>query len=387
MPDRVRWYFDFISPYAYLQSTELNQFGDAGNIECVPVLFAGLLKHWDNIGPAEVAPKRDWTFKRIAYLAHRQKIPLTLPDYHPFNPLPLLRLSIAAGNDLQTVQRLFRYVWAEGKLPQGEAFTALLNELSIEPARLQSQQVKDTLHSNGKTAASKGVFGVPSIEIDNEIFWGHDATAMAIDYRDQNDWPAQQLHKASTLASGPARKIKVAAPTQTRIPLLPLNLDKPADLISAIKQRRGGQLTELDRLLLYSEPLASGWNAFIGNVRERFAIPQLLRELAMCTVATVNHAEYEFTHHAPIYIACGGTQEKVDALRDLAGLHKNTYLFSEQERLTILLSEQMTRDIRISDNLFDSCTQQFSETELVELIATISAYNMVSRFLVALNLH
>ena len=127
----MRWYFDYISPYAYLQSTRLHELEKQQPLECIPVLFAGLLDHWENIGPAEIQPKREWTFKNAAWLAHRDSIDLTMPAHHPFNPIPLLRLSIALGNEIDVVQRLFRFVWAEGHLPtETQAFEALLTAVS-----------------------------------------------------------------------------------------------------------------------------------------------------------------------------------------------------------------------------------------------------------------
>ena len=102
----MRWYFDFISPYAYLQSTQLDELSKLEKVECTPVLFAGLLKHWDNKGPAEIAPKRKWTFRDIAWLAHKNSIPLHLPPQHAFNPLPLLRLAIVHNNQTDVVLSL-----------------------------------------------------------------------------------------------------------------------------------------------------------------------------------------------------------------------------------------------------------------------------------------
>ncbi len=383
----MRWYFDFISPYAYLQSTQLDQLNAAEPVECVPVLFAGLLNHWQNVGPAEIQPKRDWTFKRVTYLAHRDNIPFRLPAHHPFNPLPLLRLSVALDNEIAAVQRIFRYVWAEGHLPEGDNFKQLLDELGIDESRLKSSDVKAALQTNGDEAASRSIFGVPSIECGDQLFWGYDSTDMAIDYLTQNNWPEQAISQAQNLPQGLQRKPKTPTTTETRLPLLPADLQEPAELVQTIRRRRGGELLELDRLLLYSAPLAAGWNTFLGNVRTHFAIPQLYRELAMCTVAVVNEANYELEQHAPIYIKCGGSEQKVTALRDLRHLATNASLFEERELLTIYLSEQMTRDIHVSDKLFKQCQNAFPNDQLVELVATIAAYNMVSRFLVAMNLH
>ena len=93
----VRWYFDYISPYAYLQSAVLSRFERYARIEPRPVLFAGLLNHFGQKGPAEIPAKKAQTFREVVWLAHQHQIPLKLPHAHPFNPLPLLRLFVAAG--------------------------------------------------------------------------------------------------------------------------------------------------------------------------------------------------------------------------------------------------------------------------------------------------
>ena len=403
----MRWYFDYISPYAYLQSTKLQQLDAIEPVTCTPVLFAGLLNHWENKGPAEIAPKRQWTFREIAWLADSDNIELNFPSCHPFNPLPLLRLGIIHGNKIEVVQRLFRFVWADGNVPQDEtAFASLLEELGNDAKELQSESIKKQLLANGELAVKQGVFGVPSLKIDNELFWGYNATYMATSYlTNYKSYPHDKIKRADSLPEGTSRQIpaKNTSPRATpgtansnttntnakrepRIPLKPIDLAEPADLVAAIRKRRGGQLIELDRLLLYSLPLSEGWNHFVGNIREHFSVAQQLRELAMCTVAVLNDAEYEFSQHAPLYIKAGGSEEKAALLRQPDTAQDNP-AFTEAEQLTIALTTQLTRDVRISDELFDRSSAFFGYEHLVELVATIAAYNMVSRFLVAFELH
>ncbi len=177
----VDWYFDFVSPFAYLQSTQLDRIAERATLRCRPVLFAGLLKHWGNVGPAEIAPKRQWTFEHVAWIAHSQGIPLKLPPMHPFVPLPLLRLAIAARSELDVVRRLFAFVWREGHVPhERDAFAALLDELGTAPAALESPEVKQALRANTDEAIAAGVFGVPSTVIDGERYWGFDAMPMLV---------------------------------------------------------------------------------------------------------------------------------------------------------------------------------------------------------------
>jgi 2-hydroxychromene-2-carboxylate isomerase len=183
----VAWYFDFISPFAYLQWQLLQRQTTDFTLQPIPTLFAGLLAHWDNKGPVEILPKRQWTYEHCLWIAHRHGIPMQLPSQHPFNPLPLLRLCIAKQNDHAVVDRLFRYVWQEGHLPSEEhAWQALLSELQITQAEIETAEVKDSLRRHGDQAIAAGVFGVPTAVVNQQSFWGVDATDMLIAYLQQD---------------------------------------------------------------------------------------------------------------------------------------------------------------------------------------------------------
>ena len=183
----IAWYFDFISPFAYLQWQLLQRQTPALPLQPIPILFAGLLAHWDNKGPVEIAPKRQWTYEHCLWIAHRHGIPMRLPSQHPFNPLPLLRLCIAKQNDHAIVDRLFRFVWQEGHLPTNEgAWLALLQELKITTAEMETAEVKNTLRLHGELAIAAGVFGVPTAVVNQRCFWGVDATDMLIAYVNQD---------------------------------------------------------------------------------------------------------------------------------------------------------------------------------------------------------
>ena len=171
-----------------------------------------------------------------------------------------------------------------------------------------------------------------------------------------------------------------------RIAYLPQDTIEPAALVSAIRARRGGQLLNLDRMLLHSAPLARGWNAFLGEVRGNLALSPKLRELAICAVAVINGADYEFHHHAPEFIKAGGSREQTTALHDPQRALVNDSLFSPAERAVLRLTIAMTRDVKVSDSEFGAARTALPDRELVELIGVIAAYNMVSRFLVALEL-
>ena len=156
-------------------------------------------------------------------------------------------------------------------------------------------------------------------------------------------------------------------------------------LLDAILKRRGGKFINLDLALLWSEPLARGWNAYVGAVRRELAVSPRLKELAICVVARITGAEYEFTHHWPEYVKAGGT----DALRSRLD-HPERALdddsFTADERLAMRYAATMTRDVKVPDALFAELRRRFNETEIVELTAAIATYNMVARFLLAFDI-
>lgn len=158
---------------------------------------------------------------------------------------------------------------------------------------------------------------------------------------------------------------------------------QPDDLVQAILRRRGGAFLNLDRALLWSEPLARGWNHYLGNVRTGLGASRRLREIGICTVALLTGAHYEYHHHAPDFLAAGGTQASLDALQAFVR-DGSTGGLPEDEALVARYAAQMTRDVKVDDALFAQMQERFDTTELVEITAAIATYNMVARFLVAL---
>ena len=154
-------------------------------------------------------------------------------------------------------------------------------------------------------------------------------------------------------------------------------------LVEAILARRGGKLINLDRALLWSEPLARGWNAYVGAVRRELAVDPRLKELAICVVARLTGAEYEFRHHWPEYVKAGGRDE-LKARLDLPEHAFTDPAFTPGERVAMRYAAAMTRDVRVSSELFAELRAIFDETGVVELTAAIATYNMVARILVAL---
>jgi len=166
---------------------------------------------------------------------------------------------------------------------------------------------------------------------------------------------------------------------------------QPAALVDAILARRGGRLINLDKALLWSEPVASGWNVFLGKVRSGLSVDRKLSELAICTVALLTGARYEYHHHAPDFISAGGTAEELQALDDVvAGDACQAFThpgLGEIEHLVIRYAAQMTVHVKVDQALFTELAKHFSSTELLELSTSIAAYNMVARLLMALDIN
>lgn len=181
---RATWYFDFISPFAYLQWRRLRDERRLA-LEPVPILFAAVLDHVGQKGPAEIPGKRTFTYRFVHWQARRAGVPLRFPPAHPFNPMAALRLSIAAGNAPRAIDAIYAHLWAEGR--QGDdaaSLTPVARSLGIPDvaAAIGDAAVKAKLRENTDAAIAAGVFGVPTLVMDGQLFWGNDATEMAFEY-------------------------------------------------------------------------------------------------------------------------------------------------------------------------------------------------------------
>ena len=181
---RLDWYFDFISPFAYLQWRRLRRDHPEVALNPKPLLFAAILNHVGQLGPAEIPQKRRHTYRIVLWQARAAGIPLHFPPAHPFNPLPALRLCLAAPDRMQAIDAIFAHIWEHGRLADSvEALADVAASLGIDdPAAIARDEVKRELLANGEEAMALGVFGVPTLRVRDELFWGNDATDLALAY-------------------------------------------------------------------------------------------------------------------------------------------------------------------------------------------------------------
>jgi 2-hydroxychromene-2-carboxylate isomerase len=214
MPDtpKATWLFDVISPFAYLAFARLPELAQHAQLELMPVLLAGLLEHFGQLGPAEIAPKRRFTYRFTLWRAHRSGVPMRFPPAHPFNPLAALRLIIAAGSDRRAVGTVLDAVFRDGRDVSDPAVIGELAQalgVSDPQAALTDPAIKQRLRDNTNWAAAHGVFGVPTLLIADELFWGYDSMDMALDYlRRPADFADPQMRAADTLPVGVARRAR-----------------------------------------------------------------------------------------------------------------------------------------------------------------------------------
>jgi len=207
----ITCYLDFISPYAYLAFEALPQqlMGVSHTVTYKPVLFAGLLKHHGQLGPAEIAGKRDWTYRQVLWQARAHGVPLDLPHAHPFNPLGLLRLAVACSEDglpnRHVCETLFRHVWLGGAAADDAQRLAALTQ-QMQPMRSpDAPEVKAQLKAHTEEAIAKGIFGVPTFEVDGQLFWGLDALPMLRAYLDGDQFFSGPWQQAARVAQGVKR--------------------------------------------------------------------------------------------------------------------------------------------------------------------------------------
>lgn len=181
------WYFDLISPFSYLQWRTRDRLAGRLELRPVPVVLGALLARWEQRGPAEVPPKRFHTYRAAQWRADRLGVPFRFPPKHPFNPIAGLRLIVALDAREEVVDALFDAGFRDGRDLSDpaviEEIGARFGLIGVAEA-INRPEVKQRLRENSDAAIARGVFGVPTVAVGDELFWGEDMTEMLIDYLD-----------------------------------------------------------------------------------------------------------------------------------------------------------------------------------------------------------
>lgn len=208
-----RWYFDVISPFAYLQWQRLRPLLQSHGIVPVPILFGAVLDALGQRGPAEIPGKREFTYRYVLWQARQRGVPLRFPPAHPFNPLVALRLCVAAGSTPDVIGAVFAWIWTEGRAGDSlEALAPLCQRLHVDPSAMSSDAVKATLRDNTRSAIDAQVFGVPTLQVGEALFWGDDAHDFALAaLRDPSLLADAEMQRVATLPVGVVRAREASA--------------------------------------------------------------------------------------------------------------------------------------------------------------------------------
>jgi len=208
----ITWHFDVISPFAWLSLPAIERLAEEYPVRLNPVVLGAILAHWGSVGPAELPPKRLHTYRQVQHLAGRMDLPLRFPPRHPFRSLEVQRLLTALGASDVAVRRAFAFVWQEGRDPsEPAAFAALAERLGTsDPAGLiAGTDAKARLRAATDGAIAAGVFGVPTLEIDGEIFWGLDALPLAEAFlADRGIFAREEMARLAALPIGVERNTR-----------------------------------------------------------------------------------------------------------------------------------------------------------------------------------
>ena len=172
----LRWYFDVVSPFAWLQWPKIQALAVTHPLTPVPVLLAAILDARGQKGPAEIPGKREFTYRHVLWQARRDGVPLRFPPAHPFNPVAALRTIIAAGSTPEAIDAVLGWIWRDGEAGDSiEALAPLLGRLGLDAAAIVAEPVKRALRANTDAALGAGVWGVPTLQVGDALFWGNDA--------------------------------------------------------------------------------------------------------------------------------------------------------------------------------------------------------------------
>lgn len=217
------WYFDFVSPFSYLQWPQVRALHENGRVQITPrpFLFGALLDHLGSIGPAELPAKRRFTYRMASWQGQQLGRPLRFPPTHPFNPMPALRLCVAAGSGFDTIDAIFDWIWRDGHgADTVDALLPLAERLGVRDAAtaLASAEVKQTLRDHYDRAIAAQVFGVPSLVAGGEVFWGNDATPMFLAWLDNPQlFASPEMQRIDALPIG-IQRAAIAARAAAKAP-------------------------------------------------------------------------------------------------------------------------------------------------------------------------
>jgi 2-hydroxychromene-2-carboxylate isomerase len=200
------FYFDYLSPYAYFAWRKVTRFcEDRGLVLNIhPVVFGKLLDHWGQLGPAEIPPKREWLIKYCVRYAQQHGFKFKGPQFHPFNSLAALRLSlseVSGKNQQKVVTEIFEAGWARGRdIGDTQTLVSVLESAGIDGAALAEEInkpiIKEQLKNETDKAIELGVFGIPTIIIDEQLFWGNDQfDHIALHLQGNNPFNAEEMEK------------------------------------------------------------------------------------------------------------------------------------------------------------------------------------------------
>ena len=203
----LTWYFDFISPFSYLQWQKVKALPDA--VTPVPIVFGAVLAAHGQKGPAEIPGKREFTYRHVLWQARQAGVPLHFPPAHPFNPVAALRACIAAGATPAAIDAVFDWLWAHGNAgDSAQALAPLLPRLGLDADALATPEVKAALRTNTDAALAAGVFGVPTLQVGDALFWGNDAHAFALAaLEDPALLEDEEMRRVDTLPAAATRKV------------------------------------------------------------------------------------------------------------------------------------------------------------------------------------
>ncbi len=170
-----------------------------------------------------------------------------------------------------------------------------------------------------------------------------------------------------------------------RLPYVPEDIAQPAALVAEFRARHDGRLLEVERMMLHSPALAGAWNGFFGGIKRGMLLSALHREMVACAVGSLNGAPYQHRQHAAPFLAAGGSAAQLEALRQPLDAADDAVLFSPLDRAVLSVATEMTRDVRVREATFAAaCAALGNHQAMVELVGVVAGYNLVSRFLVAL---